>query len=148
MGREDDGHCVCGLGDSSPRVKLRWTPLACHTQCACPASSNYETYGVVEPQRVKLHLRVGPTGPTFPQLPSSDPFSYSDGPLEPFLRPRGIDRGSQFHTTVVLSPQPAPGVNPGISAWSAVGAQTLFVMRCSPQLYYEVGARVWGLLAC
>ena len=45
---------------------------------------------------------------------------------------------SGFHTTLVLSPQPPRSVNPGYTAWSAVGSGTAFVMRCAPQLYYMI----------
>ncbi|KAG2501286.1 hypothetical protein HYH03_001088 [Edaphochlamys debaryana] len=77
-------------------------------------------------------------------LPSASPslavggaFAYSDAPLGPFLRAQGVDRGA-FHSVVVLSPGPPKSINNGFTAWSSVGAGSLFVMRCAPQTYYLV----------
>ncbi|KXZ46510.1 hypothetical protein GPECTOR_43g947 [Gonium pectorale] len=70
-------------------------------------------------------------------LASSDPFAYNDAPVGPFLQRSGVERAA-FHTAAVLSPLPPRSINPGYTAWSAVGAATLFVMRCMPELYYLV----------
>ncbi|GIL45852.1 hypothetical protein Vafri_2986, partial [Volvox africanus] len=72
-----------------------------------------------------------------PQNTTFDPFAYSDSPVGPFLTSAGVDRAA-YHSLVVLSPAPPRRINPGYTAWSAVGAGTMFVMRCMPQLYYLV----------
>ncbi|PNH11434.1 A disintegrin and metalloproteinase with thrombospondin motifs 7 [Tetrabaena socialis] len=89
-----------------------------------------------------------------PMNTSADAFFYSDLPVTPFLQRQGLSRAA-FHTVMMLSPAPPARINSGFTAWSAVGAASMFVMRCAPQLYYlvhEVGhllglphANIWSL---
>ncbi|GLI63979.1 hypothetical protein VaNZ11_007148, partial [Volvox africanus] len=88
--------------------------------------------------RLSLSWDVDVTDTLFlPQNTSLDPFAYSDSPVGPFLTSTGVDRAA-YHSLLVLSPAPPRRINPGYTAWSAVGAGTMFVMRCMPQLYYLV----------